>query len=246
MATKTCGETRRIIAKMLKENTGRSFLDSGDFYGRHWEQNQNRDFDKEPEAWLEVWDGQPIVTINVYHFLIRALEYAPDADKAFQKYADLPENQNAPWLALMEEFPYWYASQFGEDPTGPYGGGQPITVNTYNGEDLLSQVIQYVYFEIDGEGYVILQIHNGCDVRGGYTRPRVFRHDLDWADVTIFDNAHAVIACEGKHNWYTDDGYHWYANGDYKKLTEYQLKNPKKGEPVKCPICGKPLGAYIL
>jgi len=82
MATKTCDETRRIIVKMLKENTGRSFLDSGDFYGRHWEQNQNRDFNKEPEAWLEVWDGQPIVTINVYHFLIRALEYAPDVDKA--------------------------------------------------------------------------------------------------------------------------------------------------------------------
>lgn len=105
-------------------------------------------------------------------------------------------------------------------------------MNTYNGEDLLSQTLQYTYFECDGTPYVLLQVHGGCDVRGGYTAPRAFRlTDSDGSG--ILDNARATIYCEprsddvrgqlglnGKpvpppepHYWTTDDGCHWYADG---------------------------------
>jgi len=240
-------DTREIIQEMLKENTGRHVLDSGDFYCRHWELNQTRNFDQEPEAWLEVWDGKPLVTINVYHFLVRALTYDPEADQAFQEFAELPQNQELLWLEVMRAFPDWFARQKGLDrATGFYGEGKPILINTYNGEDLLSQVLQYVYFEVDGEGFVILQVHNGCDVRGGYTRPRVFSHDFDMADVTIFDNARAMIYCEGnpRHGWDTDDGVHWYPWEDsYNHLEEYHLEEPEGDNPPRCPICGAPLRA---
>ena len=44
------GLTEDTLASMLRENTGRHFLDSGGAYGRHWERNQGRDFKSEPET----------------------------------------------------------------------------------------------------------------------------------------------------------------------------------------------------
>jgi len=44
------------LAEMLQENTGRSILDSGDYYGRHWEHNQGADFEAQPEGRLEFWE----------------------------------------------------------------------------------------------------------------------------------------------------------------------------------------------
>ena len=32
--------TNKIITEMLTESTGKAFMDSGDIYGRHWEENQ--------------------------------------------------------------------------------------------------------------------------------------------------------------------------------------------------------------
>ena len=45
--------TAEVIADMLRENTGKHFLDSGGAYGRHWERNQDRDFSAEPYAEVE-------------------------------------------------------------------------------------------------------------------------------------------------------------------------------------------------
>ena len=90
----------------------------------------------------------------------------------------------------------------------------PFITNTYNGEDLLSQVLQYHYAtitegpdceqaetetiqsllasEIDGRAFVLLAIHGGCDVRGGYTRPRFF-WITDDDGISIFDNARCSL-----------------------------------------------------
>ena len=228
--------TEQVVSEMLKENTGRALLDSGDYYGRHWEQNQSRKFQDEPEAWIQADGDELIVSLNVYHFLIRALEYAPGIDRAFHEWSDRPENKDKYWLELMEEFPNIYAKKTGQEVGGLYGEGAPFTVNTYNGDDLLSQVIQYHYFEIDGDPFALLQIHNGCDVRGGYTQPRAFRVYDD--DLSIFDNARADIICENGHGWHTDDGYHWYPHSDEPELTI-------KGGKAVCPVCGKELKAYL-
>ena len=249
-------ETKQVIAEMLKENTGRHFLDSGGAYGRHWETNQKREFDSEPESVAEfsLYGGgvEILVTHNLYHWLSERLIYDPLMQKRFDKFADRPENEDKHWLQLMEEFPQTLAGAFGDVNIGGscvvggiYGEGEPITVNTYNGEDLLSQTIQYTFFSIrldlyhveDGEmvgppltgagDYVLLQIHGGCDVRGGYTAPKAFRVNDNYGETAIFDNARAVIQCQNNHDhyWYTDDGCHWYDNGccgnGYKQLESY-------------------------
>lgn len=241
------GTTAEIIAGMLKENTGRALCDSGGEmqadgtvkygYGRNWERNQSRDFEKEPETVLS-WDWDYIsVTHNVYHWLKSRLEYAEDLDAEFHEWAEeTEERRETGWLQLMEEWVAQLGDTEDEDGEsrevgGLYGDGEPFCVNTYNGEDLLSQVIQYVYFEMNDTAYVILQIHGGCDVRGGYTAPKVFEVSGGGDGTDILDNAKATIYCEGREKnpnqteipgcevqpcemyWYTDDGCHWYAEG---------------------------------
>jgi hypothetical protein len=133
----------------------------------------------------------------------------------------------SPKKGIVAESPYEVGS-FGE-------GGPPITCNTYNEECLLSQTLLFTYFELENEEYVVLQIHGGCDVRGGYTMPQVFTCSDEQG---IFDFKRAGIGCTGEgpfvrkdtgqlaipgtevketpfheHNWSTDDGHSWYDNG---------------------------------
>jgi len=62
----------------------------------------------------------------------------------------------------------------------------------------------------------MLQIHGGCDVRGGYTKPQFFRV-LD-RDYFIMAQNDVRVSCEcGYCNAYSDDGgYHWYSDGGYR------------------------------
>jgi hypothetical protein len=224
--------TNSVLKEMLCENTGRHLLDSGGYptydkvgnytgsnqgYGRNWERNQNRDFDSEKATILK-FDTNPnqiMVNHNVYHWLKNRLHYAYEWDAMFhdQFVPEVDLSEDKCWLELMEEFGDWLRSK-GYEVAGLYGDGEPFTRNTYNGEDCLSQVLQYTYYEVDkGDGWetlVLLQIHGGCDIRGGYTRPRAF-----YADEYIMMNSDATIKCseDCDHHWTTDDAYHFYFQG---------------------------------
>jgi hypothetical protein len=47
--------------------------------------------------------------------------------------------------------------------------------NSYNGDSDLSQIIQGSWLTVDDEQYLLLQIHGGCDARGGYTDAKLFK-----------------------------------------------------------------------
>ena len=68
-----------------------------------------------------------------------------------------------------------------EDYMSMRHGKEARTINTYNGECDLSQTIQFVYV---GDTYdcdvIALSIHNGADVRGGYTDYKLFRIEEDY------------------------------------------------------------------
>ena len=246
-------ETERILNEMLKENTGAHMLDSGGAYGRNHERNQERNFESELASTLEcdtytANDGKRYseisVTHNVFHWLSERLEYDCSLDAAFQAYCQEREGES----------PYYLMEPFVEK----LGGKGLCMVNTYNGEDLLSQTLQYCYFEINGTAYVLLQIHGGCDVRGGYTDPRVFQVSDECA---MFDNARATITCDNygegtcQANWSTDDGCNWYYDGStgHTKLQDYDFTtDPKekgqgkvyiKDKQGYCPKCGGKLWA---
>lgn len=317
--------TESVVLDLLRENTGRHLLDSGDYYGRHWQQNQSVDFDLLPSTTLSFRFGVE-VTHYLHAWLPERLSYEQAGDEAWLEWASAREDEA--WLQSAER----WAEILGG--AGIYGDGAPLTVNTYNGEDLLSQTIQYVYFTLEqdtplpapgaegrpegqptcaycerpllfvdctltddtgkeacegtGSGgeheeadepslpegtvtlsagtYALLQIHGGADVRGGYTKPRLFSLG-EYDETALLDNARATIVCSETrdHNWYTDDGYNWYFDGatghtdlkDYDRVevdfTEGDLKEPAVADPAArvgklvidtdsdtgyCPVCG--------
>ena len=200
-------KTAEVLSAMFRENTGSHLLDSGDVYGRHWEQNQVRDVALDPPVWLDS-DGD--LHISAYHYCLDRLTYDEVEDAKFQSF--LNENRTKGYYALMQE----YAGCRGH--------------NTYNYENALTQVLQFVVWRQDERhSFVLLQIHNGCDVRGGYTRPRVFRADEELpfgADI-----ASAVATCSNEHTFETDDGYYWYD----EEGTKYTFTSDT------CPICNERL-----
>lgn len=254
-------KTARVLRYMFTENTGRALCDSGDAYGRNYERNRGADLDARPEATLTVSgpydDGRWYIEaeVDAYHFLLNRLEYSASLTRQLRKFAR--SDPEAYWLEIMETFPEHLAEK-GHDVAGLYGQDKPLTVNTYNGEDMLSQVLQYTYMTVDGDPYVILQVHGGCDVRGGYTEPRVFSLG-SYEETSIFDNARATIACQPaerevpgqmtldgqpaprpeQHYWDTDDTCNWYYEGTAgagagRHLEDYELtRDPaRKGDGI--------------
>ena len=61
----------KLANDLLKENTGASFLESGSAYGKHQQQNQDRNFEDEPSAEADLYDGEKIIPyVNFYHWLL--------------------------------------------------------------------------------------------------------------------------------------------------------------------------------
>lgn len=167
----------KLLFKMFTENTGTHILDSGGIYGRHFERNGKLTFSqakKLPEIKHEIYvpkDGKAelIVTINVFKYLLKADLIADEICARFNRLngnAKDWDNENFYGVSFK-------AGEFLES-------FQPEVLgdcwNTYNDScSLLSQVLQGYYLNINGEKYILLQIHNGCDVRGGYTDARLFK-----------------------------------------------------------------------
>lgn len=217
--------TDKVLADMLTENTGRAMMDSGDAYGRNWERNQGLDVDAFMEA-PAVQVSQWGVSLDLFHYLRQRIEFNPDLQAKFDEFAELEENKKTSWYGLMGE---WRELHPCEECSG---------FNSYNSDCLLSQTIQGDYFEYEGEVYLMLQIHGGADVRGGYTAPKIFSvfgepHGLmyDWNSYTIqsADDREGESVCldfrEGdvfdRDGNYIGHGYRWKKSEDDDPLLDY-------------------------
>lgn len=169
-------KTEDLIYAMLTENTGKALGDSGDAYGRNWQRNQKKtidDFRNEPSATVEVHyyqgrDGKEHFecwpTISLFHHLTDVLTQdalcrefnAMECDVWNAEYYGINVDQQE-WLEMV-------GFTFEGD-----------SWNSYNWSANFSQVVQGQNLELDGDRYVLLQIHGGCDVRGGYTDAKLFK-----------------------------------------------------------------------
>lgn len=172
-------QIQKLVFKMLTENTGVHFLDSGFSNGRHWQRNANKsiaDFANDPaELYIKDRNEDYIErTVSVFHYISTMYEL----DSICDKFNRIKSNDwdgdfygvSAKHQAFLENIGY---------------DKNPREWNTYNGESDLSQTLQGVSLRlfVDGqyEDYAIIQIHNGADVRGGYTDAKLFKVN-DWAD----------------------------------------------------------------
>lgn len=159
MTTLTTIDTAEVLAGMFTENTGAHFLDSGGAYGRHHERNAGltvRDFLNRPAVAI-VDEYAP--ELDAFHFLNDRVTYAPELDAAFSAYYDASEDH------ALADVGNWLDQ---------IGAEEVLGCNTYNYDAAISQALQFSTFTLGGYDYAIIQVHGGADVRGGYTKPRVF------------------------------------------------------------------------
>ena len=188
--------TEEVIYGMLTENTGTHFLDSGGTSGRAWQRNAKKtleDFRNEPEAWLDPeW---PDITKSTYWHLMNHLEHDAGLTAAYHKFAEAYLDES--WLEINE---LWLDKLGVPEEGGEFYSDARWSFNTYNFPDewLVSQTLQGTMFGLGGEAYLILQVHGGADVRGGYTRPQVFSLKFDGKEGFIFDAGAAYFNCSAE------------------------------------------------
>lgn len=192
--------TEQVVIEMLRENTGRSIVDSGDYYGRAWQRNQTVDFDNEPAAWarFDVAGTRLHIlgTVSLYHWMTSMLEYDAELQARLDQHAQgFP--QSASWFTVQDDFvqKLFVAGDLARESRVTY------TYNTPDSCDL-SQNIQYIslYTESDFEpSHLIVMVHNGCDARMGFTAPKCFRitNDDDYLDAMRLSGVYA-----GDDSWY--------------------------------------------
>ena len=168
---------------MFTEDTGRDYLDSGDSYGRHRELNRLTSVkSSKPITELTIvrHNAKAVeltCVISLFHLLNTNLDYDKYMDDKFQKFV-AGDTEDRDYLELMPDFPLQRQQGTNTEALNEYEelySKESAVINTSdNNHSLLSQEAQYVMFNDDDCNYMILQIHNGADVRGGYTRPVVF------------------------------------------------------------------------
>lgn len=227
-------DTKRVLAEMLTENTGRHMLDSGGAQGRMWQRNQGKDFEGAPASLLSIDEYGIEVTHDVYHWLADRLDFSPEYQGLWGRFqAEEDSDGDRGWMDLMDAFPGWLVENgHCEETGGIYGEGDSFCHNTYNEESLLSQVLQFQYIQTENEELILLQIHGGADVRGGYTDPVAFTAN-GYGELAMFEGARGSLWCtDCNATWYSDDGWNWYCDGggadDKESLTEGR---------GKCPCC---------
>ena len=176
---KTYTQIQKLVYKMLTENTGVHFLDSGMSNGRHWQRNAKKkiaDFASEP-AELYIKDRKDDYierTVSVFHYISKMYELDSICDK-FNRIKSTDWDGDFYGVSVKHQA---FLESIGYD-------SNTREWNTYNGDSDLSQTLQGVSLRlfVDGqyEDYVLIQIHNGADVRGGYTDAKLFKVN-DWAN----------------------------------------------------------------
>jgi hypothetical protein len=183
-----------VLRDQLTENTGRHPMDSGGIYGRSWSENREN-----PPWERPAWDvSRDYVAHNVYDYMVHRLErddLCVALETALYAFGRSGDRDRESWLRSMEDFAkatvegQHYLTELldigvpreAAEMVIGYAANVPdnkphMAHNTYNLEDhTLSQDIQFVTLGGPYAEYVLVQIHGGSDIRGGYTAPRVYR-----------------------------------------------------------------------
>tara|TARA_R100001463_G_scaffold65433_1_gene118699 strand:+ start:1279 stop:1977 length:699 start_codon:yes stop_codon:yes gene_type:complete len=227
----------QLIYDKLTENTGKHFLDSGGNENRHWQKNQSKtikDFINEDEQFFSVGfdkDGKAdeiLRTVSVFHFLAgngSNLEL-DELSKEFNKLNELNDE-----LADCEPYgvgvnAWSYLSEFIDE-------NNIHTWNTYNYDSDLSQTLQgaNIRLFIDGqyEHYVLIQIHGGCDVRGGYTNAMLFKCEYGIINEYLYEHMDSDDIIQNEleyinqvHDWFKHDKVY---KGEKLETIKQQLSN---------------------
>ena len=222
--------TENKIYKMLIENTGRHMLDSGGDSGRHWQQNKSlsvEDFQAAPASYLDQWGS---LEISLFHHLAGAVTYDAPLDAAYREFT---RGSDKTYMEDIAAFLEYIGATYDESQS----------YNSYNYDSALSQCIQWQEFALGDRQLVLLQIHGGADIRGGYTAPAVFSLNDEYSLISEY----ATVYCTGEDpHAYDYSGGEWTRDGEYSlRFTPYSMQQEslKVGVSayIPCESCGAPL-----
>jgi hypothetical protein len=167
----TQATTRRAIAAQMKENTGASILDSGGAYGRNHERNQSKGVKFGQGLQVDEYSA----TIPVQDYMEHCFARTPDA-VALEKVLKAHIRRAYPGEGVALGYHEGAAINEALEAIGATMDGEHSGKwwNTYNDDTDLSQTLQLLTFAHGGKDYAIVQVHGGCDVRGGYTNGKVY------------------------------------------------------------------------
>jgi hypothetical protein len=174
----------QTIANMMTENTGTHMLDSGGSNGRNWQRNQGKTvehFKSLPSATAEIYyslncdDYEIDPCVNIFHLLTGGVL---ELDDFCHQFNAIEVGQwNSKFSGVDHEGDMFLLdNDFNTTEEQRHYG-----FNTCNDNLNHSQVMCGHMLEREGLTYVLLQIHGGADVRGGYTDAKLFKLD-DWAE----------------------------------------------------------------
>ena len=175
-------ETQAVLHGMFMEEAGSHILDSGDLYGRNGDAHRaSPDLLAKPRIAPYVDEDEPasdtgskFATRSSFHMLDSCLEYSAELDERFVRYCAANDDGNKSWVRLAGEFAERTDAAFSEDSDEH---------NTYWFDNPLDAAFRWCEFDAfvsDGTEdrrqcrAVLVQVHLGCDIRGGYGRPRAF------------------------------------------------------------------------
>ena len=166
-------DIKQVIDELLKEPIAHHICDSGGAYGYQYEKNQEQGYltgfsPVDEYTNEETNERELIITIPLFDFLTYNLIRDEDAVEVEKRLFNVLTERDINYYHIFEV-------QEVIEELFEEGLLKLEYVNTYNMVEYISQTIQFCPFENEGEEYLILQIHNGCDVRSGYTKPMVFK-----------------------------------------------------------------------
>ena len=225
-------DTGDVVAEMLAKPITHELCDSGSFYGYNYQRNASRDFAQEPVFHaFDPEDNPPSLIQSLYWFICRNTAYDHGMTRKFYRFAYSKNMMDRDISECMEEFARKRNNYEATESTS-------VTDTTYNHETTLDQGFLYAAFMPEAEvEYVIISVHNGCDIRGGYTMPRVFQITEGNNFWSSLSQIYCQCACGSVE---TDDcGSEWYGDDDLGE--EHKNGWPKRWKPdgknVHCTHC---------
>lgn len=165
--------TQAVLHGMFTEKVAGHILDSGDFYGRLGDAYRARpDMLAGPRVAAYRTDdderigrGATRAQRSSFHALDASLVYSPEIDAKFGRFCAANDDGRKSWTDLAAEFA-------AEKDAGFSLEGD--SYNTYWFDNPLDAPFRWFEFDCGGVRAILVQVHLGCDMRGGYGRPRAF------------------------------------------------------------------------
>ena len=178
----TITDFKQQLAATFKTNTGKHMLDSGGVDGRQWQRNADKtikDFDNTPEVSVDLDDwyfkhntdtSDLVPTVSTWHYMNNNLEFDELCDEFNAIPCDNWDSEQAYGLSVE-----------GAEFLNARGFKILESWNSYNYESNLDYVLQGANVipedssNFEYPEYILIQVHLGADVRGGYTDAKLYR-----------------------------------------------------------------------